>query len=56
MKPRIDLSEPQCLIGVVVVGLLAALLFWGIVTATTTPEERLNFYDSLGQSTNVRWR
>lgn len=52
----IDLSEPHNLWVWALVGLVCALFFWWAVTATTTTEERMNLYDSMGKSTNIRWR
>lgn len=48
--------EPDCALGLLIVGLLAcALGFWTIV-AHPTPAERANAMDRIGKSTGVTWR
>jgi hypothetical protein len=56
MSPRPRLSEPVSVLAFALAGFLLALAFIYVLLTTTTAEERMNFYDSLGQSTNVRWR
>ena len=50
-------SEPVSLLWCAIGGLIFALVFiYAMIAYGPTEYERMNLYDSLGKSTNVRWR
>ena len=50
-------SEPVSLLWCALAGLILALGFiYAMIAYGPTEHERANFYDSLGKSTNIRWR
>ena len=50
-------SEPVSLLWCALAGLIAALVFiYAMIAYGPTEHERMNFYDSLGKSTGIRWR
>ena len=51
------MREPISLLAFAIAGFILALGFIYVMIAYgTTEHERSNFYDSLGKSTNIRWR